>query len=84
MTNYTTRSPEMMKILDQIITNLTMMDIKLRLFYCNTELMPTDWFSRDANKGDWQLRPEIANQYMHTCSVSLYLHSRVQSDSNIN
>ena len=69
LTNYTTRSPEMMKILDQIITNLTMMDIELRLFYCNTKLMPADWFSRDANKGDWQLRPEIANQYMHTWGV---------------
>ena len=75
LTNYTTRSPEMMKILDHIIMNLTMLDIELRLWYINTKLMPADWFSRDANKGDWQLAPEIANQYLHywgSCTVDRF------------
>jgi hypothetical protein len=75
LTNFVCRTPEMMAVLDRIIANLVLYDIELRLFYCNTHLMPADWFSRDANKGDWQLLPAVANRYMHqwgTCTVDRF------------
>jgi hypothetical protein len=75
LTNFTTRSPAMMEVLDRIVRMLCKWDIELRMLYCNTDAMPADWFSRDADKGDWQLSPEVAHEYMHswgTCTVDRF------------
>ena len=75
LSNFTSRSPEMMKVLDRIINMLTRWDIELRMLYCDTESMPADWFSRDADKGDWQLCPRVASQYIHswgTCTIDRF------------
>lgn len=69
LTNFTSRSPEMMKVLDRIVHMLCLYDIELRLLYCDTESMPADWFSRDANKGDWGLAAAIAEQYIHRWGI---------------
>ena len=44
LTNFTSRSPEMMKVLDRTVHMLCLYDIELRLLYCDTESMPADWF----------------------------------------
>ena len=75
LSNFTTRSPEMMKILDRIVQMLCRWDIEIRLLYCDTDSMPADWFSRDANKGDWGLLPTVAELYIHTwglCTVDRF------------
>lgn len=75
LSNFTSRSPEMMKVLDRIINMLTRWDIELRMLYCDTESMPADWFSRDADKGDWQLCPRVASQYIHSwgcCTIDRF------------
>ena len=69
LTNFTSRSPEMMKVLDRTVHMLCLYDIELRLLYCDTESMPADWFSRDANKGDWGLAAAVAEQYIHQWGV---------------
>ena len=75
LSNFSTRSPAMMDILDRIINMLCIWDIELRMLYCDTNNMPADWFSRDANKGDWQLAPAVAEQYIHhwgVCTVDRF------------
>ena len=65
LTNYVTKSQAMRDDLAEIIDLLQLYDIWLKVRYCNTKLMPADWLTRGANKGDWRLAPQIVQQHIH-------------------
>lgn len=57
--SFTTRSREMESDLEKIMELLEKFDIDLRVRYCPSAEMPADYFSREADKGDWSLSQSV-------------------------
>lgn len=59
------RARHMRPILDHIIRVLEEEHILLHVRYVESAKNPSDWWSRVKDKAEWQLRPDLAHQYMH-------------------
>ena len=64
LTNYVTRSQALREDLEEIIHLLQLYDIWLKVRYCRTHLMPADWLTRGANKGDWMLDRRVVRTFI--------------------
>ena len=75
LTNYTSRSPEMMEELRLTVLLLQSLDIDLRVKYVESAENPSDWYTRFQDKAEWQLLPQLAHSIMHhwgVCTVDRF------------
>ena len=69
LTNYTSRSPQMMGELRLVVLLLQSLDLELRVRWVESASNPSDFWTRFSDKAEWQLLPSLAHSVMHTWGV---------------
>ena len=75
LTNYTSRSPELMTELRLCVRVLQALDVELRVRWVASEFQAADFWTRFQDKAEWQLAPHVAHGYMHVwgqCTVDRF------------
>eukprot|EP01046_Picozoa_sp_COSAG06_P089879 COSAG06_NODE_36235_length_450_cov_0.527066_1_plen_114_part_01 len=85
--SFVTRSLEMEEDLEAIMEMLDKWDIDLRVRWIPSEEMPADYFSREADKGDWSLAQSVVDPLLSlwnpvTVDRAIVIYSNLSLDKN--